>query len=50
MEEKKQNDIKIETVEKTYQSKDSIVISQKGKNTRGIPEVLFIVNFDFHTF
>jgi hypothetical protein len=47
MEENKQSDIKIEKVEKTQEikeSSDSLVISQKGKNTRNIPAVLFIVS------
>lgn len=48
MEEKKQSDIKIETVKTSpidnpRTDSDSIVISQKGKNTRNIPSVLFIV-------
>jgi len=47
MEENKQSDIKIEKVEKIQEikeSSDSLVISQKGKNTRNIPAVLFIVS------
>lgn len=47
MEENKQSDIKIEKVEKSNESKentDSLVISQKGKNTRNIPAVMFIVS------
>jgi hypothetical protein len=47
MEENKQSDIKIEQMEKSTEvkeSSDSLVISQKGKNTRNIPAVLFIVS------
>jgi len=51
MEEKKQSDIKIEIVKTTTDDvksiNESIVISQKGKNTRNIPAVLFIVNIHF---
>ena len=45
MEEKKKSDIQIETVTPVQPrtNTDSIVISQKGKNTRNIPAVLFIV-------
>ena len=46
MEEKKQqSDIQIDSVQtkETRPSQESIVISQKGKNTRNIPAVLFIV-------
>jgi hypothetical protein len=41
MEEKKQVVTKVETEPK--QRQESIVISQKGKNTRNIPEVVFVV-------
>ena len=44
-----ESEVKIETAElkliEPKQTSEPIVISQKGKNTRNIPAVLFIVHF-----